>query len=50
MRRYFASIFTLILRGVLSPSSPVNSAVARRSAPTTVVTVEDRVRFVVQDL
>src|SRR6266567_7208460 len=48
-RRYFASILTLSLRGVLSPLSPVSHAVARTSAPATVAAVEYAVSFVVQD-
>jgi len=48
MRRYFASILTLTLRGVLSPFSPVSHEVARRSAPATVVSVEESVSLVLQ--
>ena len=50
MRRYLASVLTLIFRGASSPLSPVNHAVASRSAPATVIVVEDRVRFVVQEV
>ena len=50
MRRYFASILTLTFRGVLSPFSPVSHEVARRSAPAMVVTVEESVSLVLQDV
>src|SRR5438876_3833290 len=50
MRRYFASILTLTLRGVLSPFSPVSHEVARRRAPATAVTVEESVSLVLQDV
>ena len=50
MRRYFASILTLTFRGVLSPFSPVRHEVARRSAPAMVVTVEESVSLVLQDV
>ena len=50
MRRYFASILTLTLRGVLSPFSPVSHEVVRRSAPAIVVTVEESVSLVLQDV
>src|SRR3989440_10485493 len=50
MRRYFASILTLTFRGVLSPFSPVSHDVARRSAPAIVVTVEESVSLVLQDV
>ena len=50
MRRYFASILTLTLRGVLSPFSPVSHEVARRSAPAIVVSVEESVSLVLQDV
>jgi hypothetical protein len=49
-RRYFASILTLIFRGVLSPLAPVSHAVARRSAPATAAVVEYAVSLVVQDV
>ena len=50
MRRYFASILTLTFSGVLSPLSPVSHEVARRSAPAMVVTVEESVSLVLQDV
>ena len=50
MRRYFASILTLTLRGVLSPFSPVSHEVARRSAPAMVVTVEESVSLVLHEV
>src|SRR5436189_2786474 len=50
MRRYFATILTLTLRGVLSPFSPVSHEVVRRSAPAIVVTVEESVSLVLQDV
>src|SRR5438270_7718150 len=50
MRRYFASILTLTLRGALSPFSPVSHEVVRRSAPAIVVTVEESVSLVLQDV
>src|SRR5712664_1793403 len=50
MRIYFASILTLTFKGVLSPLSPVSHEVARRSAPAMVVTVEESVSLVLQDV
>src|SRR5438552_9622665 len=50
MRRYFASILTLTFRGVLSPFSHVSHVVVRRSAPAIVVTVEESVSLVLQDV
>jgi len=50
MSRYFASILTLVFSGVLSPFSPVNHAVARRSAPTTVTSAESMLKFEVHEV
>jgi len=50
MIRYFASILTHTFRGVLTPFSPVNHEVVRRSAPAIVVTVEESVSLVLHDV